>query len=31
MKIEIDGCNYEVMYTKEPIIVDSRTCYGSID
>ena len=31
MKIEIDGCNFEVMYTKEPIIVDSRTCYGSID
>ena len=31
MKIEIDGCNFEVMYTKEPIIVDNKTCYGSID
>ena len=31
MKIEIDGCNYNVLYSKEPIIVDSRTCYGSID
>ena len=31
MKIEIDGCNFEVLYTKEPIIVDNKTCYGSID
>ena len=31
MKIEIDGCNFEVMYTKEPIIVDNKTCYGRID
>lgn len=31
MKIEIDGCNFEVMYTKEPIIVGNKTCYGSID
>ena len=31
MKIEIDGCNFEVMYTKETIIVDSKTCYGCID
>lgn len=31
MKVEIDGCNFEVMYTKEPIIVDSKACYGSID
>ena len=31
MKIEIDGCNYNVLYSKEPIIVDSRICYGSID
>ena len=31
MKIEIDGCNFEVMYSKEPIIVDNKTCYGSID
>ena len=31
MKIAIDGCNFEVMYTKEPIIVDNKTCYGSID
>ena len=31
MKIEIDGCNYNVLYSKEPIIVGSRTCYGSID
>ena len=31
MKIEIDGCDFEVIYSKEPIIVDSRTCYGSID
>ena len=30
MKIEIDGCNFEVMYTKEPIIVDNKTCYGRI-
>ena len=31
MKIEIDGCNFEVMCTKEPIIVDNKTCYGRID
>ena len=31
MKIEIDGCNYNVLYSKEPIIVDNKTCYGSID
>ena len=31
MKIEIDGCNFEVMYSKELIIVDNKTCYGSID
>ena len=31
MKVEIDGCNFEVMYTKEPIIVDNKTCYGRID
>ena len=31
MKIEIDGCNFEVLYTKEPIIVDNKTCYGRID
>ena len=31
MKIEIDGCNFEVIYSKEPIIVDNKTCYGSID
>lgn len=31
MRVEIDGCNFEVIYCKEPIIVDSRTCYGSID
>lgn len=31
MKIEIDGCNYNVLYCKEPIIVDNKTCYGSID
>ena len=31
MKIEIDGCNFEVLYSKEPIIVDNKTCYGSID
>ena len=31
MKIEIDGCNFEVMYTKEPIIVGNKACYGSID
>ena len=31
MKIEIDGCNFEVMYTKEPIIIGNKTCYGSID
>ena len=31
MKIEIDGCNFEVMYSKEPIIVDNKTCYGRID
>ena len=31
MKIEIDGCNYELIYWKEPIIVDNKTCYGSID
>ena len=27
MKIEIDGCNYNVLYSKEPIIVDNKTCY----
>ena len=27
MKIEIDGCNFEVMYTKEPIIVDNKTFF----
>ena len=31
MKIEIDGCNFEVLYSKEPIIVDNKTCYGRID
>ena len=31
MKIEIDGCNFEVLYSKEPIIVGNKTCYGSID
>ena len=31
MKIEIDGCNFEVIYSKEPIIVGNKTCYGSID
>ena len=31
MKIEIDGCNYNVLYSKEPIIVDNKICYGSID
>ena len=31
MKIEIDGCNYNVLYSKEPIIVGNKTCYGSID
>ena len=30
MKIEIDGCNYDVLYSKEPIIVDNKTCYGRI-
>ena len=31
MKIEIDGCDFEVIYSKEPIIVDNKTCYGSIN
>ena len=31
MKIEIDGCDFEVIYSKEPIIVDNKTCYGRID
>ena len=31
MKIEIEVCNFEAMYTKEPISVDNKTCYGSID
>lgn len=31
MKVEIDGCNFEVIYCKEPIVVDGKACYGSID
>lgn len=31
MRIEIDGCNFEVIYCKEPIVVDGKACYGSID
>ena len=31
MKIEIDGCNFEVRYSKEPIIVGNKAWYGSID
>ena len=31
MEIEIDGCNFEVIYCKEPIVVDGKACYGSID
>ena len=31
MKIELASCNLEVMYTKEPIIVDNKTCYGRND
>ena len=31
MKVEIDGCNFEVIYSKETIVVDGKACYGSID
>ena len=31
MKIEIDGCDFEVIYSKEPIIVDNNSTYLDSD